>query len=162
MKNILFVCTGNTCRSPMAEGIFNHAVLNEEKLEGIKASSAGISAFSGDDANPKAQKAVKELFGIDIKSHRARTISKEDLEKADIILTMTKGHKEIILSFMPGVKSKIWTLKEYVSEDKKSNDNLDIQDPYGMDEEVYKNCAKELKLFIDKLIEKLKKEGKNS
>ena len=64
MKNILFVCTGNTCRSPMAEGIFNHFILNEDKLNGIKASSAGISVFGGDGANPKTQKAVKELLEL--------------------------------------------------------------------------------------------------
>lgn len=160
MKNILFVCTGNTCRSPMAEGIFNHVVLGEEKLEGVRAFSAGVSAFSGDDgANPKAQKAVKELFGIDISGHKAKTIGEEDLKKADIILTMTEGHKKIILSVVPEAESKIWTLKEYVSGYKKTDESLDVQDPYGMGEEEYKSCAKELKHLIDELIEKLKKEG---
>ncbi len=160
MKNILFVCTGNTCRSPMAEGIFNHFILNEDKLNGIKASSAGISVFGGDGANPKAQKAVKELFGIDISSHRAKTISKEDLEKADIILTMTRGHKEIILSIMPNVKFKTWTLKEYVLGDKNSNESMDVQDPYGMSEKEYKNCAQELKELIDELISRLNSKSK--
>lgn len=160
MKNILFVCTGNTCRSPMAEGIFNHFILNEEKLEGVKASSAGISAFSGDGANPKAQKAVKDLFGIDISSHRSRTINKKDLEKADIILTMTRGHKEIILSIMPNVKFKTWTLKEYVLGDKNLNESMDVQDPYGMSEKEYKNCAQELKELIDELISRLNSKSK--
>jgi protein-tyrosine phosphatase len=160
MKNILFVCTGNTCRSPMAEGIFNHFILNEDKLNGIKASSAGISVFGGDGANPKAQKAVKELFGIDISSHRARAISKEDLEKADIILTMTRGHKEIILSIMPNVKFKTWTLKEYVLGDKNLNESMDVQDPYGMSEKEYKNCAQELKELIDELISRLNSKSK--
>ncbi|NLI58417.1 MAG: low molecular weight protein arginine phosphatase [Clostridium sp.] len=160
MKNILFVCTGNTCRSPMAEGIFNHFILNEDKLNGIKASSAGISVFGGDGANPKAQKAVKELFGIDISSHRSRAISKEDLEKADIILTMTRGHKEIILSIMPNVKFKTWTLKEYVLGDKNLNESMDVQDPYGMSEKEYKNCAQELKELIDELISRLNSKSK--
>ena len=158
MKNILFVCTGNTCRSSMAEGIFNHFVLDEEKLKGVIAFSAGVSAFDGEGSNIKAQKALKELFGIDISDHMARTISEDDIEKADIILTMTNRHKEVILSIMPKVKSKTWTLKEYVLEDENSNESMDVQDPYGMSEEEYKNCAKELKHLIDELIIKLSKE----
>ncbi|MDQ2087674.1 low molecular weight protein arginine phosphatase [Herbivorax sp. ANBcel31] len=158
MKNILFVCTGNTCRSCMAEGIFNHVVQGEDKLEGVKALSAGISAFNGDGSNPKAQKVLKELFGIDVSSHKSMRLNEKDIQRADIILTMTKSHKEMILSIMPQEKVKTWTLKEYVLGDEKKDESMDVNDPYGMDELEYKKCAKQLKYLIDGLITKLKKE----
>ncbi|HQA56596.1 MAG TPA: low molecular weight protein arginine phosphatase [Acetivibrio sp.] len=164
MRKILFVCTGNTCRSSMAEGLFNHIAKNGvDGMEDYTALSAGIFAFEGDGANPKAIKVLKEGYGIDISSHRARRIKKSDVEDAHIILTMTKDHKNTLVGIFPEAKDKTWTLKEYAS-GKKSGENTqdsfewDIPDPYGMPEEVYERCALTLKEAIDRLILRLKEE----
>lgn len=163
MKSILFVCTGNTCRSSMAEGLFNDAVSKSENLNGkFRAYSAGLAAYEGEFANPKALKVLRDHFNIDIKSHRARRIAQSDVEDALLILTMTRNHKDAVIHMFPGAKDKTYTLKEFISDtefEKASEDynfSMDIPDPYGMPEEVYKRCAFEINDAVLKLIEKLK------
>ena len=164
MRKILFVCTGNTCISSMAEGLFNHIVKNEvDGLEDYSAVSAGIFAYEGDGANPKSIKVLKEGYGIDITSHRARRITNSDMEDAHLILTMTKDHRDTLVELYPGARDKIWTLKEFVSKDESDRNSgnpfeWDIPDPYGMPEEIYERCARTLKEAIDKLILRLKEE----
>ena len=151
--NILFVCTGNTCRSPMAEGIFKD-MLKKEGIDYINVSSAGISVFPGEHANEKAIKALKEK-GIDIKGHRARQLS-DEAERADIILTMTSHHKEVIENYFMingDVPSKIFTLKEFAA--KISEEKLlskDIDDPYGRDYNFYKKSRDEIEKELKKII----------
>lgn len=167
MKRVLFVCTGNTCRSSMAEGLFNYIVENDKDgTKDFKAFSAGLSAFENDCANPKAQKVLKEQYNVDISSHKARRITKSDVESAYIILTMTEEHKNAVLRMFPGAADKTYTIKEYAYEDDVSSNsmnhqrryghNMNIGDPYGFSEEVYKECAKEIKDALDRIIMKLK------
>lgn len=164
MKKVLFVCTGNTCRSSMAEGLFNYAVENmaDGSYKGFRAFSAGISAFDQDCANPNAVKVLKDEYGIDISSHRARRITKSDVESAHIIFTMTRDHKDAVIGMFPEAKDKTYTLKEFVLENNISKESmeynfaLDIPDPYGMPEGVYKRCAREINDVVEKLILKLK------
>ncbi|HHZ02538.1 MAG TPA: low molecular weight protein arginine phosphatase [Tissierellia bacterium] len=153
--NILFVCTGNTCRSPMAEGIFKN-MLKENNIEGINVSSAGISVFPGETANEKSISALKEM-GIDIRDHRARQLT-DEIMNTDLILTMTLNHKRIIEDYYKHRKEKlpkIYTLKEFAA--KISGEKplkLDIDDPYGRSHHVYKKTR-------DEIIEDLKKILKN-
>lgn len=163
MKTLLFVCTGNTCRSCMAEGIFNDAASKKENdIRHFKAYSAGLSAFEGDSANIKAIKVLTDCFGIDISSHRARRIQKSNIEDALIILTMTSEHRDQMARLYPQAQNKMHTLKEFVADigaEKTSKDyrfQMDIPDPYGMSEEVYMKCAIEIKDAVDRLIMKLK------
>lgn len=156
--NILFVCTGNTCRSPMAEGIFK-SMLEERNIESMNISSAGISAFETESAN---QKAINTLIkdGINIKEHKARQISSEIIKDSDLILTMTSSHKNIILSSIPELSNKIYTLKEYaylINNENVIGRNLDIADPFGGDYNIYERCALEIKTYLEKIINNIDK-----
>lgn len=164
MKHILFVCSGNTCRSSMAEGIFNSIIAADDELrEHVTSSSAGIAAFGGDLASSNSIKVLKEEFGVDITFHRSRMVEYKMLQDADFILTMTREHKRVILSKYPGMINKIFTLKEFAL-DYRSDKNteeynfaIDIADPFGMPVNFYKLCAEEIKEAIEKMIFKLKK-----
>ncbi len=154
--NIIFVCTGNTCRSCMAEGLLKEALKDLKDLPKIITVSRGISAFDGESASEHSIKALKNLWDIDISSHQARILSHTDAEQADLILTMTRQHRDIIKRLCPQKKTQIFTLKEYVYANLNPDSSMaDISDPYGMPYDVYEACAKELQECIKLLLNKL-------
>ncbi|MCG0275761.1 MAG: low molecular weight protein arginine phosphatase [Thermosediminibacteraceae bacterium] len=154
MKKVLFVCTGNTCRSSMAEGLFKK-ILKDRGMEGkIQVDSCGIAAVAGMPASPQALK-VMEDHGVDLSAHRAKPLS-EELLKADLILTMTKSHKDYIVNKFPYTKGRVFVLSEFT--DDKGDEGGDIADPYGGDEETYRQVAEILKEKLEKVLEKLQKE----
>ncbi|SDZ33913.1 protein-tyrosine phosphatase [Proteiniborus ethanoligenes] len=159
MKTILFVCTGNTCRSSMAEGIFRDMIKKRNLENVIKVESAGVYAATGQPASPQAIDAMKNK-AIDISSHKARQLTKEMLQNADLILTMTKSHKRSILGMDESLKQKTYTLTEYAYKDLENH--ADILDPYGLPVEEYEksliDIEKALKNVIDKLYKKIKEE----
>ncbi len=136
-KQILFVCTGNTCRSPMAAGI-----LSSIAKDAVSVFSAGIFA-DGSSVSDNAVVVMKEL-GIDISDHISACITQEAAADASIILTMTSSHKQLLISMFPQFKDKTMTLAEWAEED------TDISDPYGGDLEVYRHCRDELMHLIEK------------
>ena len=145
--DILFVCSGNTCRSAMAEGMLR-AMLKERGMEGFRVRSAGIAAFSGEKASPQAVRVMGEL-GIDLSGHRARRLDTGMLKEADQILAMTGGNKIAVQSWEPSVWEKLHTLKEYAG-----MDGGDIQDPYGRSEDIYRRTRDEIRLALEKLMAK--------
>lgn len=141
LRTVLFVCTGNTCRSPMAEGL-----LREKGLENILAFSAGIFA-DGSAASANASSVMKER-GIDISKHCSTQISLELVNGASLILAMTQSHKMMILSMFPQMQNKVFTLGEW------SGAYEDVQDPYGGTEEEYRSCCRQLEELIERGIRK--------
>lgn len=111
MPGILFVCTGNTCRSSMAAAIA--AKLAKERGLDVTVSSAGLAAVEGEPATPAAVQALAEM-GLDLSSHRARQLTAAMVREADLILTMTAEHRDRILRDYPEARGKTYTLKEYV------------------------------------------------
>jgi len=146
--NILFVCTGNTCRSPMAAALLRE-MLAERSIKDINVASAGIAAMPGDKASPNAVKAVSEL-GVDLDGHRSKQIDEELLKTSDLILTMTESHKLAVKSWEPSVWDKTYTLKEYAE-----MEDSDISDPFGQSEAKYRQTMEEIRQSLDKIIEKL-------
>lgn len=149
LKRVLFVCTGNTCRSPMAEAILTH--MSKQKQFPLEVRSAGIYAVPGDTIAPQA-KEVLTSKGIQTE-HRAQRLDQELIEWADVIFTMTQQHKNAILLESPNLDKKVYTLTEYITDD-----SFDIMDPYGSSVEVYQRCAKEIYQHLEELIKKWSEE----
>jgi protein arginine phosphatase len=145
MARILFVCTGNTCRSPMAE-----AILKSKELPGVEVKSAGVYAPNGAEASVNA-KTVLDKNNIS-HDHRSSTLTKEDIEWATLVLTMTQSHKGLILSQYPHAAEKTFTLKEFADE----TGNLDVADPFGGNEQIYREAFEEIQKSIERIMHKLR------
>ncbi|MBV8376863.1 MAG: serine hydroxymethyltransferase [Verrucomicrobia bacterium] len=129
LKNILFVCTGNVCRSPMAEGLFRHMVANRPD---IRVRSAGVSTIPGQPPSPHAVDVLAELR-IDISKLRSLPLSEELVAGASCIIAMTRSHMESIHYLFPEAAEKTFLLREF----EEHAPSLDVSDPIGLNREAY-------------------------
>lgn len=143
--NIYFICTGNTCRSPMAT-----AILKSKNLPNVSVKSAGIYAQQGSPMSQNAQYVLNQKNIIH--EHQSMPFTLEDAQWADVILTMTTAHKDMIKQISHDVAHKTFTLKEYIAMD----GQLNVQDPYGGHVAIYEQTYEELNEAIDQLVNKLR------
>jgi len=142
---IMFICTGNICRSAMAHVMLQKKA-NEENKD-IQAYSCGVFAENGDVPTYEGIQVMRE-YGIDLKNHRATHIKNSKIEDMDLILCATTSHKNNVINMYPNLKEKVFTMKEYSGYDKR---DMDIKDPWGYGIEVYRKCAAEIEDCIDKM-----------
>ena len=159
MKKILFVCTGNSCRSPIAEGLLEK-MFKEENVQNIEVFSAGTNSIPG---IPPTRETIEVLRkeGIDISDHRSTCITYDLISQADLILVMEKVHREKILTMNPGVKNKVFLLREFAGDSRgtypigKGDETLDIYDPIGQPISVYEKCLLEIKDVLKRSLQKI-------
>jgi protein-tyrosine phosphatase len=146
LRHILIVCTGNICRSPMAEGLLKSmwpSRLNPQPV----INSAGTHAFNGLPAEPYAIHAVSE-YGVDISSHRSRVIDAALIERADLILAMEQQHVDSIRNATGGGAGNVGLLGDLNA----AGPHVEIPDPYGGSPDTYRECARMIKGCLERLV----------
>ena len=136
VNNILLVCVGNICRSPMAEALLRHELGNPD---GVKIHSAGLAAMVDNPAQEEAQALMLEL-GLDISAHRARQLGPNLLKEAELVLVMEGVHKAGVTAIAPTSRGKVHRLGEWR--------DMEVPDPYGQPKEDYEHALRLIKVGV--------------
>lgn len=151
---IMFICTGNICRSAMAQWLLRYKI-EERKINDIEVYSCGIYAEDGDTPTWEAKRVMMDEYSIDMSKHRATNIVNSNIEEMDLILCATLRHKRDVLRVYPDLEGKVFTMKEYVGYDRQYHDKFDIRDPWGYDIETYRSCVAEIDECLELLLDKI-------
>ena len=143
MSLILFVCTGNICRSPMAEGLLRHRLAQQGLSNRHRVASAGVWALDGHAASEHSIAVMAER-DIEIGHHIAHTITAGDVAEAELILVMSREHQEIIRSTWPQYGWKVFRLSEMAGK------RRDVREPYGGPIDEYRSCADTIEEYLDR------------
>ena len=162
-KNVLFVCTGNSCRSVMAEGLFKKLVEDAGLAKDFIVGSAGVAAFDGSDASPETLQVLRTQ-GIDMSAHRSRHLTAAMVRLADKIFVMENMHRHAILQDWPEAAEKTHLLTEFSKRAKNRGHEIDIPDPIRMSKDFYKNVFLVISECVEHIGEEfgVKKEGEGS
>jgi glycine hydroxymethyltransferase len=147
MRNVLFVCTGNICRSPMAQGLFADLVRGRRDIE---VTSAGIGAVGGQPPSPHSVEVMAEL-GMDIRNIRSKPLMAETVRKADFIFVMTYGHLDSMLLLFPSAAEKTFLLREFETELPVME--RELPDPIGQSREIYRECRNQIRAALPRLLD---------
>ena len=146
-SKLIFVCTGNTCRSPMAEAIYK----NLDRESDVKVISRGLVVLFGEPINPKADVVLKK-HDLEISKHISKGLRESEIDDETLILTMTEAHKSKIIDDYLKVMN-VYTIKEYTGE------NGDVVDPYGGTLVEYEDCYVELARLVKKTVYKISEDN---
>jgi glycine hydroxymethyltransferase len=147
MRNVLFVCTGNVCRSPMAQGLFADLVKGRSDIE---VTSAGIGAVGGQLPSPHSVEVMAEL-GIEIRNIRSKPLMVDLVRKADFIFVMTYGHLDSMLLLFPSAAEKTFLLREFETDLPVME--RELSDPIGQSREVYRECRDQIRSALPRLLD---------
>lgn len=150
IRHILFVCTGNICRSPFAAGILNKFLQDKGLLE-IRADSAGLLALPGNAATAMAQRVAAE-YDVDLSSHRAKPVSARLLTWCDLALVMEKSHEKELLDAFPEALNQVLLLRHFA---RYGSRRRGISDPYGLQYEAYRFCFLDIQEAVSGLVQYL-------
>jgi RpiB/LacA/LacB family sugar-phosphate isomerase len=146
MKTVLFICTGNVCRSPMAEGLFRHAVAGRGDFRVL---SAGLGAVNGQPPTPHSTTAMREI-GLDISRQRSRMLTGDLIRQADFIFGMTHNHVDSIVLLYPTAAEKTFLVREF--DETLEPYEKDISDPIGSPYQVYVGCRDQIEQGIATIV----------
>jgi len=147
-NEVVFVCTANTCRSPMAAGLFRHALAaQDDPLKSLKVSSAGVSVYDRQPANPNAIKAMSKV-GVDISDHRSQPINEAMLESALAFFAMTETHLAMLSYQIDPPPENAFLMRSFIE----GGADSQIPDPFGMDLRHYEACRDSMVEAIPSLV----------
>ncbi|MBT7650666.1 MAG: low molecular weight protein arginine phosphatase [Opitutae bacterium] len=146
-KLVVFVCTANVCRSPMAEKLFEQALAESKSKNEVKVFSAGISAMDGDQASENSLQACEEV-GLDLTDHRSAALTRATLENASAIFCMTESHRALLnMYFEVPESTSIFLMREFTEDGSK-----ELPDPFGQDMDVYRECRNRMQESLPSLV----------